>query len=439
MKNYILFALISVAVFTACKNENANYESLVDDPALLHAAMGHLSDVIVHDIFSPPVASRIYVYPSIAAYEVIRQKDGKYPSLIGQLKGLEKVPSLDPEKKVSLSLASLEAFYVVGKQLIFSEDSLKIHHESFIESLKSNGFPEEIMSNSIQYGDEVAKSILDWANKDNYKETRSYPKFTVDYEPNTWKPTPPAYMPGIEPHWRDIRPMVLDSATQFVPQGPTPFDLDKNSAFYKEMMEVYTTVLNASDEQKEIANFWDCNPFKMNQTGHVMFATKKISPGGHWIGITKIACEKTNADLASSLRAYTMCSVALFDGFISCWDEKYRSKLIRPETVINEHFDENWMPLLQTPPFPEHTSGHSVISTAAAVVLTNIFGDNFQFDDDTELQFGLPVRSFNSFREASSEAAISRLYGGIHYRPSIDFGVEQGAKVGEFILDRIKF
>ena len=166
-------------------------------------------------------------------------------------------------------------------------------------------------------------------------------------------------------------------------------------------------------------------------------STKKITPGGHWIGITKIACESSKLSLAKSIQAYALCSIALFDGFISCWDEKYRSKLIRPETVINEHMDENWLPLLQTPPFPEHTSGHSVISSAAAVVLTSYFGENFAFDDDTELQYGLPIRSFSSFKAASDEAAISRLYGGIHYRPAIDYGVDQGTKVGEFIIANI--
>lgn len=231
--------------------------------------------------------------------------------------------------------------------------------------------------------------------------------------------------------------MVLDSATQFVPKEPTPFDLDKDSKFYNEVMEVYNAVSGADDEKVEIARFWDCNPYVMNQKGHVMFATKKITPGGHWMGIVKIACEKDKSDMLKSMKAYAMTSIALFDGFISCWDEKYRSKLIRPETVINEHIDEAWLPVLQTPPFPEHTSGHSVISTAAAVVLTDIFGENFSFVDDTEMLYGLPERSFNSFLEASSEAAISRLYGGIHYRPAIEYGVEQGMNVGGYILEQV--
>ena len=139
-----------------------------------------------------------------------------------------------------------------------------------------------------------------------------------------------------------------------------------------------------------------------------------------------------------SLEAYTFTAIALADAFISCWDEKYRSNLIRPETVINRHLDEEWTPALQTPPFPEYTSGHSVISRAAAIALTSIFGENFSFDDTTEEEYGLPMRSFTSFKNASEEAAVSRLYGGIHYRPAIDNGVKQGEEVGDFIVAQLK-
>ena len=111
--------------------------------------------------------------------------------------------------------------------------------------------------------------------------------------------------------------------------------------------------------------------------------------------------------------------------------------MIRPETVINEYIDEDWIPFLQTPPFPEYTSGHSVISRAAAVILTNILGENFQFLDTSETEYGLPSREFNSFIDASDEAAISRIYGGIHYMPAIYNGVKQGEEVGNYIVSNI--
>lgn len=141
--------------------------------------------------------------------------------------------------------------------------------------------------------------------------------------------------------------------------------------------------------------------------------------------------------MAATARVYAFVAISLADGFIACWDEKYRSNLVRPETFINTHIDPDWRPVLQTPPFPEHTSGHSVISSAAGEVLTALFGDNFAYTDSVELDYGLPVRSFSSFREAYQEAAMSRLYGGIHYMPAISDGIEQGQKLGRFLVEKL--
>jgi len=436
---YRYFFLLTIA-FGVLSCGNGEYdEAYIANPAHIHAAFQKYTDVIVYDIFSPPVASRNYAYASIAAYEVLAQKDSTYQSLVGQLRDLDNVPSA-PEDTYSAGLATLEAFFHTAKHFIFSEQKLLDHRNDLYSQIKKNsGISGSVYNRSIEHGQSMASHIIQWSDGDLYKQTRTYPDFSITREPSKWKPTPPAYGKGIEPHWNKIRPMVLDSAQQFVPEPPTPFDTDEQSQFYKETMEVYEVVKNANKEEKEIASFWDCNPYVMNVVGHVMHATKKITPGGHWISIAAIASRIASADLTKSVQAYTLTSISLFDAFISCWDEKYRSALIRPETVINEHIDENWVPFLQTPPFPEHTSGHSVISRAAAVALTNIYGDNFAFDDDTEVAYGIPMRSFPSFIAASEEAAVSRLYGGIHYRPAIDYGVVQGEKVGQLIVDRLQW
>jgi hypothetical protein len=245
-------------------------------------------------------------------------------------------------------------------------------------------------------------------------------------------------MDAIEPHWNSIRPFVLDSCSQYKAAQLPLFSLEKDSKFYKELAEVYQVTTNLTEEQREIANFWDCNPFNIEHTGHFMFGKKKISPGGHWMSIASVACRKAKADFMQSAETYAMVSLALADGFISCWDEKYRSKLIRPESVINQHLDDKWEPMLTTPPFPEYPSGHSVISSAAAIALTDLYGDNFTFVDSTEMDYGLPPREFQSFIQASEEAAVSRLYGGIHYRSAIDDGVVMGRKVGNHLVQRIE-
>lgn len=135
---------------------------------------------------------------------------------------------------------------------------------------------------------------------------------------------------------------------------------------------------------------------------------------------------------------YASIAITLADCFISCWDEKYRSKVIRPETYINQHIDPDWVPLLQTPPFPEYTSGHSVVSAAASVILTKFFGNNFSYTDSTEFEFGLPARNFTSFQNAAEEAAISRFYGGIHYMPAINNGLLEGKKIGMFVMGKLR-
>ena len=437
MKKVILMLAVGF-LFFSCKKESKPIELTSED---YHNAVDKLTSVIVHDIFSPPVASRIYAYSNIAAYEVIAKNDEAYITLNGQVKGLSPTPN-PMSDDVNIEVAAITAYLELAKELIFSEDKIIIYRDSLYNSWEQVNKNEFNLSK--EYGLLVADHIKNWMDKDNYKETRTMPKFTVNAGNETrWQPTPPSYMDGIEPHWSKIRPFVIDSAEQFKPIPHPEYNMNKDSKFHKELMEVYELgggVLadNRNPEHVAIAKFWDCNPYVSTTKGHLMFATKKITPGGHWIGICKIASRKDNADFAKTVYAYTKTSIALSDGFISCWDEKYSSNLIRPETLINDLLNENWFPVLQTPPFPEYTSGHSVVSGAASVVLTQIFGDNFSFDDDTELVYGLPIRSFESFYDASSEAAISRLYGGIHYRAAIDNGLVQGKNLGIYVAESLQ-
>lgn len=436
MKLKLLYTgLLSVWMLLSACQPSSDFDTA--NPELIHQSMKQLTDVIVYDIFSPPVASRIYAYPSIAAYEALIHAHPEYQTLAGQLNGLEAVPAPEAEQEYSYPLASLHAFLTVGKALIFSEQDIE-EFEQELYAQYDDALSGGVYDRSLAYGAAVAEHILAWASQDKYKETRSYPKFTVNDAPGRWQPTPPDYMDGIEPHWSAIRPFVLDSANQFVPPPPTEFSMEEGSPFYEEVMEVYETGVQLDDERTEVASFWDCNPYVSHHQGHVMFATKKITPGGHWIGVASIAARQSGADLMKAVETYTVTAIALMDGFISCWDEKYRSSLIRPETLINMYIDEDWVPLLQTPPFPEYTSGHSVVSSAAAVVLTDLYGDSFQFVDTTEVEYGLPPREFDSFIQASEEAAVSRLYGGIHYKPAIENGIDQGRSVGRLVINRLQ-
>ena len=434
----LIVTLASAAlVASGCASRNPEYQLAASDPELLHTSVNLLTDVIIYDIFSPPQASRIYAYAAIAAYEALASTDSTYQTLAGQLNELDAVPSPEPGKTYVYPLAAVHALLTVGRALTFSEEQMDASIEKMHARYRETGMPHAVFERSVAYGERVASHILDWASTDFYRESRSAPKYTVTDDPGRWRPTPPAYMDGVEPNWGRIRPFALDSSAQYAPSPPPPFDMAERSAFYQEVLKVYEAGSSLTPEQVEIASFWDCNPYVLHLKGHTMFATKKITPGGHWVGVTAIAGRQSGADVLQSAEAYARVAIAMADGFISSWEEKYRSQMVRPETVINRHIDPDWRPLLQTPPFPEHTSAHSVISNAAATVLTDLFGEQFAFTDTTEVRFGLPARSFGSFREASEEAAISRLYGGIHYLSAIQAGIEQGNAIGHHHLRRV--
>ncbi len=399
-----------------------------------------LNEVVKHVGFTPIVASRNYAYANIAAYECIA---GGYPneyySLAGQINGLSALPKPDTTKKIDYEFASLLAFCKVGEAVTFPEGSMKEYVDSLKKAAKDEGMPDDMFDNTLAYADTVGKSVLAWSKKDNYAQTRSAPRYTVIDTPGRWVPTPPAYASAIEPHWNDIRPIVMDSASQFTPPRPIPFNMkDKNSEYYKQVMASKTAGDSLTDEQKHIAEFWDDLGGKLNVAGHVMFITKKFSPPGHWMNIVGIAAQKSKASFRKTVAAYTLTSIAMFDAFIQCWDEKFRSNMVRPETVINKYMDPEWRPYLQTPPFPEYTCGHSTVSSASAEALTKMFGDNFSYTDTSELEFGIANRSFTSFRQAADENNWARFYGGIHFHPSCIVSTEYGKKVGSFIVGKLK-
>lgn len=438
MKRLLLYCA-TLVILWGC-NSKQDYEAVFNDPILYCKTVHELNTVVMGNNFSPIVASRNYLYASVAAYEVISAGYPKrYNSLSNQLNGLDSVPQPDKDKKINFEFASLLAFCKLGESVTFPGGSMKGYVDSLKGLAEDNGMPDEVFNNSIAYADTVAARILKWSKKDNYAKTRTAEKYNITEEEGRWVPTPPAYTQALEPHWNEIRPLVLESCSMYLPPPPPKFNIkDTASEYYKQVMLSKTTVENLTDDQKHIADFWDDNPFKLNVAGHVMYGTKKFSPPGHWMSIVGIAAEKSKADFATTVYAYAKTSIALFDAFVQCWDAKFTYNTARPETVINKYIDPEWRPYLQTPPFPEYTCGHSTGSSAAAVVLTNIFGDNFAYTDTSELEFGIKSRSFKSFNHASDENNWSRFYGGIHFHQSCVVSAEYGRKVGDLVVSRLQ-
>ena len=431
-----LYSICPVIIFYSCSPKKNNTAGFVDSD-LLHENQKQLTEVIIYDVFSPPVASRIYAYTSLAAYEAVRFAEKGYPSIAAQLKDFPVMPQPEVGKKYDYTLAATKAFFTVSHKVVFSIDSLRTYEEQVFNDFKVS-IDAEVYDRSVAFGEAIGAKILERSANDNYKKTRGMRKYLGSKEDGKWQPTAPDYLDGIEPFWGMIKPFMLDSAAQCKIPAPPPFSKDTNSAFYQNTIEVYRIGNSLTDSQKIIIQYWDDNPFVMEHSGHLMFANKKITPGGHWMGIAGIASKKTKADAVRTAQVYALTAIALLDGFIACWDEKYKNEVVRPITVIHNLVDEQWQPYLQTPPFPEYPSGHSAISASAATVLTHIFGDNFFFHDDSDKEYIGMERDFTSFYQAAGEAAISRVYGGIHYRTGMEAGADQGQRVGKLIVDNIR-
>ena len=400
-------------------------------------ALKFSTDVMVNDVTSPVAAARYYAYINLAANETIALFDNQQSTFANVINGLKPLKIDDALiKKSDPAFATILALYKAGARLLPSGYILKDKLDSLNSiALKKKITPEKIKASS-ELVDSVIVQLMKYVADDGFARLSGYRRFTPRSGDAYWQPTAPGFMAAIEPFWGTLRTFIIDSASQFTSGQPNEYDTSRQSKFYAEMKEVYDIRQNLKKDQANIAMFWDCNPFALQQVGHLEFGLKKISPGGHWMGITGIACKKQKLNLAKTAYAHAIVSLGMSDAFVSCWSNKYKHNRVRPVTAINRLIDRQWTPLLQTPPFPEYTSGHSVISTTSAIILTNLFGDNFAFTDNSEVEFGLPVRKFTSFKHACEEAAISRLYGGIHFRDAIENGVKEGELIGKFVVQK---
>jgi hypothetical protein len=375
----------------------------------------------------------------LGAYDLVAQNNKEVPPASEFINGYNvEEHIITQHDKFDYKIAAVYSILETMKQMLPSGFMLQGDQDKYVALLKRNRVKEITIRQSIAVAVETSQKIITFSKSDNYNKLSAKLRYTPLKGDGFWYPTPPAYLEAVEPNFQTLRPLFLDSCNQFKPSDCTLFSTDSLSTFYKMAKEVYDAGNNMTKEQNEIASFWDCNPFTVETSGHMMIGFKKITPGGHWMNISCIAAKKANLSFDKSVLVTGLSAFAMVDAFISCWDEKFRSNRIRPETYINRYINLKWTPLLQTPPFPEYTSGHAVLSNVAAEILTYLLGDNFPFTDDSETPFGIAPRHFTSFRQAASEASISRLYGGIHFRDAIENGNLQGKKIANFIIIKLK-
>jgi PAP2 superfamily len=393
-----------------------------------------LYDVVKAERTTPPPAARIYGIAAVALYESIVNGTEANRSLVGQLNGLVALP--EPHKKnlhwptvANAALADTIRGLFGSSLSAGSLNNINLLEERFADSFEETVQKQEF-ERSVSHGQLIASGILSWASGDGFSINNNCPYVPVSV-PGAWQPTPPALNPNpLQPCWGFLRPMVLTSGAECPPVPHPAFSTSSQSDFYAAALQVYNVRLNLTDLQKTIADYWSDGPAA---TG---------TPSGHWIAIVSQIARNDDLSLAEAAEAYARVGIAVHDAFIACWNAKYAFNLQRPVTYINNNIDSNWRPYIVTPNFPTYTSGHSSQSAAAASVLTDMFGLK-QFVDTTHTDHGLvpaqQPRTFNSFADAAAEAAISRLYGGIHFAFDNNNGMVCGECIGQKIHDRVMF
>ena len=401
-------------------------------------AINAVTMVMVHDVTSPPVAARYYAYCMLPAYNIVSKNNTAMPAVQKFVKAFKPSGSMDTLKeKYDTRIAAYYSILEAARLLLPSGFMLQDDEDAFLQLLKKLKVNNALINASVKVAKLATADVIAFSKTDHYGELSALKRYTPLKDESKWYPTPPGYFEAVEPNWKIIRTMVIDSAQQYKPSLLTPFSKDSTSAFYKGVKAVYEVSKTLTTDQLNQALFWDCNPFAITSSGHMAIGYKKISPGGHWMHIAGLAARKAGLNFDESVMVATIEGFTLMDAFISCWEEKYASNRIRPETYINRYIDQQWQPVLQTPPFPEYTSGHAVISYASAEILTYLLGDNFAYTDNTEIPFGSGERDFKSFLNAAAEASMSRFYGGIHYKESIENGNLQGQQIGKGIIEKI--
>lgn len=400
------------------------------DPTVATDWMLLIYELVRDEVVNAPAASRVYAYSAVALYEAVVFGMPQNFSIGGQVAGLPLLPY--PEDGLEYdwpSVANASISTVVHGLFEDGSDETHARIDAMREqqtTARTAATDAEVVERSLALGDEIGAALLVWIADDNYEATRILEYDPPTGDPSWWVPTGEG-MTALEPFWGQIRPFGLSFYEQCSIPMRMPFSTEPDSTFYQQAAEVMQTSDRLTDEQREIARFWVDTP---GITG---------APSGHWVLIETQIAEQLGLDLARTSEMYVLVGMALADSFISAWYVKYQVNLLRPVTYINQYIRRNWAPYIQSPPFPEYPSGHSVASGAAAEVLTTMFGQ-VAFTDRTPIINGheLIQRSFTSFHAAASEAAISRMYGGIHFRAAIELGVDHGRCIGQTVLNNVR-
>ncbi|HEX8530964.1 MAG TPA: vanadium-dependent haloperoxidase [Cytophagales bacterium] len=398
--------------------------TLVSDWVSLHLRLIRNTRGVQHIVYS-----RHFACAGIALYEAVAPAGTPYRSLGGQLNGLTSLPAAPDGKKLHAEASANAALAQVMRSFYGSNPA----HAALIDSLETvlrDSFRPvgnvDRRTESAAYGKAVAAAVVAWANTDGSDQADA--PYTPPPGPGRWQPTPPSQTRASLPYWSNNRPIVAGSGQGATLPAPVAYSTDPGSPFYAMVNQVYQTSKQLTPEQRLVALFWDDAP-----------NGKYVSAFGHWISVLAQVTKARKYSLAETAEAYATTAIAMHEAIIAAWKLKYTHNLVRPVTYIQQHIEGGWLPLIVTPAHPEYPAAHATLSAAAAYALTQTLGSNVSFTDRTYEDIGLAARSFASFEAAGAEAGISRLYGGIHYAPSIDAGASVGKQVAQNVTNALGF
>ena len=431
MKKFILITLgfvsavvgtLSFASISLAQSEDRSGR-LLSDWIKVHLQLVRTTKDVPHVGYS-----RHFSYTSTAFYESIVPGQKEYRSLSGQLNGLASLPAYTSPASFNAA-ASGNAAYASMLRFIYGKNqnaSIIDSMENVInQQLRKAGIANESIAASASYGKTICQSMIAWCEKDGYdKVNENYVASTAE---GMWQPTPPSFGSAAVPHWKNNRCVVNGSISNVFGALPPKYSTESNSEYQKMAKDVYDVSQKLTDEEKQIAWFWDDSPGKY------------LTVPGHWSSILAQIIEQLNLPLMKSAEAYAKMHLSLHDACIAAWTGKYTHNVLRPVSVIQKSIDANWTPLIETPPHPEFPAAHATLSSAAATGLNHALGNRISFTDNTYAYLGVQPRTFESFEDAAKEAGFSRLFGGIHYRFSIQEGLMIGKRTSENVLTKLKF
>lgn len=374
-------------------------------------------------------ADRTQAYCGIALYEAVVNGMPAYQSLGGQLTDFPAMPKTEQGATYHWAACANAALAGMNRKLFPNASAAnKTAMDNLEATLQANyaaAVDAVTLQRSVAFGKEIAARVFEWAANDGSANVN--PPYIPPVGPGLWVPT--AATPPANPYAVQRRLLVpgVAAGTQLV--APPPYSADAASPFFALAKDVYDKSQVLTQAQRDLARYYQDSP---GQPGF---------PGaGHFVAIFAQVLTKAAPQLDDAALAYAKSGIALSDALTLCFINKYNFKQLRPITYIrNEMGYATWSPLFATPNHPEFPSAHSSNAGGMLTMLSNVFGENFEFTETTYEYMGLANRNYHSFSELKKAIGDSRVYGGIHFQSTCDKSTQMGEKVAENVLTKVKF